>query len=194
MISVKDKVLEKWMWASVFCFALLVMGCIHQPTVTREFSDTDYTQKAIDYYRWLRSAPEIVVKRERQYLEQQPAGIDPVICMARLALVSSISSDATSHDEQHALKLLKNVIDTANSISDPVRHDYQQFSLLWHDVLEQRQHLRKSINKANKGIVAERQQIHILQEENAALLKQIEALKFIEQQLNRREQTREIKP
>jgi hypothetical protein len=50
------------------------------------------------------------------------------------------------------------------------------------------------MNKATKGIVAERQQIQTLQEENTILLKQIEALKSIEQQLNRREQTREIKP
>jgi len=189
-----DKILERWVRASVFCFVLLVTGCIHQPNVTQKPAHPDYTQKAIDYYRWLKSSPEIVVKRERHYLEQQPEGLDPIVCMARLAMISSISIDTTSQDEQRALKLLEQVINTNDSISDPLRHDYHKFSLLWRDVLEQRQQLRQSMNKATKGIVAERQQIQTLQEENTILLKQIEALKSIEQQLNRREQTREIKP
>lgn len=189
-----DKIPEGWVLISVFCVALLITGCIHQPNVTQKFVHPDYTQRAIDYYRWLRSSPDIVVKRERQYLEQQPEGLDPIVCMVRLAMVSSISADATSQDEQRALKLLEQAIDMINSVSDPVRQDYKKFSLLWRDVLERRQQLRQSMNKANKDIIAERQQIQALQEENAALLKQIEALKSIEQQINRLEQNREIKP
>jgi hypothetical protein len=190
-----DKILERWERVSAYFFVLLIItGCIHQSNVVQDSTHSDYTQRAIDYYRWLKSSPEVVVKRERHYLEQQPEELDPVVCMARLALVSSISIDTTGQDERHALKLLEQVINTNDSISDPVRHDYQKFSLLWRDVLDQRQRLRLGMNKADDGIAAGRQQIQTLQEENAALQKQIEALKSIEQQLNRREQTREIKP
>jgi hypothetical protein len=189
-----DNILERAVRVSVCCFALLVSGCIHEPHVVQESIHTDYTQKALDYYRWLKSSPEIVVKRERKYLEQQPEALDAIVRTTRLAIVSSISIDTTSQDERYALKLLEQVINTNEPISDPVRHDYQKFSVLWRDVLSHRQQLRQSINKANKGFEAERGQIQNLQEENAALLKQIEALKSIEQQLNRREQIREIKP
>lgn len=186
--------LERWVRVSACCFTLLVSGCIHQLQVVEELAHQESTQRAIDYYRWLKSSPEIVVKRERKYLEQQPEALDAIVRTTRLAIVSSISIDTTSQDERYALKLLEQVINTNDPVSDPIHHDYQKFSLLWRDVLSQRQLLRQSINKANKGFEAERQQTQALQEENAALLKQIEALKSIEQQLNRREQTRDIKP
>lgn len=191
MNPVINNLYRKGTGAIACCLFLIIASCIQQPVFTPETSAAS-GQSALDYYHWLKTLPETEIAQEREYLEQQPEELDTLVRMTRLALVLSLKTGSGPDDEKNALDLLAQAIDQPGS--SPIQRDYQQFGLVWQDVLRQRRQLRQAASKANREVQDERKQMQILREENSALIKQIEALKSIEQQINKREQTRDKAP
>ena len=172
------------------CLPLLLGGCIQNPFRV-EIPAQNY---AVDYYLWLKSSTPETLQQEIEKLDQEKNTMHPDVRAVRMALLLTITEDVTREDEKLALQLLQQTMDTTTV--SPVReiHDYQQFALIWKDVIEQRRELEGSIDHLSENLTQKQKVIQILREENAAYSKKIEALKLIEQQINDREQSHDNSP
>ena len=169
--------------------ALVIAACTNFPAMTLKSSTT--SNPALDYYHWVLSSPDKTVAEERKKLERNAEDIDPIVRMTRLAMVLSVPKLTIPQDEEQAMTLLDRVIQAKDADPQSAYSDYREFSILWRDMLETRQEMRHNVILMKQELTAEKDRINKLRQENRALLKQIEALKSIEQQINQREQSRE---
>ncbi|MDP1931156.1 MAG: hypothetical protein Q8L60_06850 [Gammaproteobacteria bacterium] len=132
---------------------------------------------AVDYYSWVILAPPDAVLQELARLEvtvDVPGAEESLVQMA--VLISAMTTDP--EQEMRALSLLNTFEERA--ATSPVESDYQAFAGLWRQVLE----LRLQSHSVDERIQA-------LEHERRSLREQIEALTSIEQQLDRRGQSRD---
>jgi len=139
---------------------------------------------AIDYYHWISLASPDATTNERVRLEQQILMPGAEEALVQLAVLISKASSSPEEDAR-ALALLGE-FDQRAAVG-PVDSEYQIFSKLWRATLEMRGEVRTM--SASKATDLTR--IEELEKESAELRRQIEALKRIEQQLDRRTQIRE---
>ena len=139
---------------------------------------------AIDYYHWISLASPDATTNERVRLEQQILMPGAEEALVQLAVLISKASSSPEEDAR-ALALLGE-FDQRAAVG-PVDSEYQIFSKLWRETLQMRGEVRSM--SASKATDLAR--IEELEKESAELRRQIEALKRIEQQLDRRTQIRE---
>lgn len=169
--------------ATLLGFGLLTAGCAYFPK-TEPPPPTVSPRSVLDYCDWLNAATQEEIAEERRRLESDPSPAAPVVRSVSLALLLSLPQGGM--DEVRALELLHGVSPAADRGDDPVTRQYRQFSVLWRQVLEERLQRDRETGDFAKTLAEEKQQARELQEHNRALQKQIEALKSIEQQMNRR--------
>lgn len=139
---------------------------------------------AIDYYYWITLASPDAAANERMRLEQQILLPGAEEALVQLAVLVS-ANDAGPDQDARALALLQE-FDQRAAVG-PVDSEYQIFSRLWRETLEMRSEMRTLADSKAEDV----SRIQQLESESAELRRQIEALKRIEQQLDRRVQTRD---
>ena len=169
----------------ILCMPLLLAGCIQNPFRV-EVPAQNY---AMDYYLWLKSASPETINQEIEKLDREKENMPSMIWSVRMALVLTTTAQVTPDDQQLALQLLQQTIESPLITSGREIHDYQQFALIWKDVLEQRGELERSLSHLNENLTEKQRLIQTLRKENTTYIKKIEALKLIEQQINDREQS-----
>lgn len=163
--------------------ALFSSGCAE---FTKIMSGTGSSQNPspVEYYLWVKSLQDSGPQREIQKLKKQKNS-DPVIQQIQLALLQSVPETTTTEDKNLALSSLQRVLENSDKSPSQIRLDYLHFASLWKDIISYRlkqRVLTDNLNKQKSGV----------EEENRKLLKQIEALKSIEQQINKREINQDI--
>lgn len=164
--------------------ALFCCGCTEFPKISKG-TEISYDIPPIEYYLWAKSLPYSENQKEIQKLKARRS-IDPVIQKIQLALLLSLPEKATPENEDFALTTLNNALKLNDKPYSTANKDYLQFASLWRDVLSHRlrqKNITDDLQKRGFG----------LEEENRKLLRKIEALKSIEQQINRREINQDIK-
>ena len=128
------------------------------------------------------------------YVLLRQQNIDPVIQQVQLAVLLSTPKNASAEQNANAVTALDQALESFEVSPDRIKQDYQQFALIWRDILEQRRQSGREIKDMSakiEEIISNlkdmRYKARILQEQNKMLLDQIEALKSIEQQINERE-------
>lgn len=144
----------------------------------------------LEYCDWLREATPGELAEERRRLEADQAEA-PVIRSVSLALLLSFHPGP---DDARALELLGTVEVNGGDLSDPIVRQYRQFGVLWREVLEDRARRERETRDFARVLGEQRRRARDLEERNLALQQQIEALKSIEQQMNRREPPRAGNP
>jgi hypothetical protein len=176
-------------WSSARIVILLIAvgsgGCAQIPTI---FTGDYISQQPspLEYYLWVKSLPNSEHSQEIQKLQARQ-NIDQVIQQIQLSLLLSVPKSASAEDEDHAITTLEHAIELSDKSSSRIERDYQQFALLWSDIIKHRRVQKNLTNDLSN-------QNHTMEEENKVLLKQIEALKSIEQQINQREKTQDNTP
>jgi hypothetical protein len=158
-------------------------GCALLPEPRQEVAPVP---SVLEYCDWLRGATPEELAEERRRLEADQAQT-PVIRSVSLALLLSFHPGS---DDARALELLGTVEVNGGDPSDPVAREYRQFGVLWREVLEDRARREQETGDFARALGEQRRRARDLQEKNSALQQQIEALKSIEQQMNRREPPR----
>jgi hypothetical protein len=141
---------------------------------------------ALEYYHWVRAASERALASELERLEAGDPGTDPMVGTVCRALILSSPRNPRA-DEERALSLLRSLAEDGEYAPDSQAYDYLRLGLMWRDMLEERRRLRARVQAAEIEIAKSTRQSRELQEELASLRDQIEALKSIEQQINRRQ-------
>lgn len=139
---------------------------------------------AIDYYYWISQASPDATDGERMRLEQRillPGAEEALVQLAVLISTRNIGPE----EDARALALLAEFEQRA--AVGPVDSEYQIFSQLWRETLE----MREEVRLMTESKAADLARIEELENESAELRQQIEALKRIEQQLDRRTQVRD---
>ena len=184
--------LHRVMGAILLCIVLFLNGCMNLSTALKR-TEASPQVPVLDYYRWVRMLPDTDIKQESEKLLRQQ-NIDPVIQQVQLAVLLSTPKNASAEQNANAVTALDQALESFEVSPDRIKQDYQQFALIWRDILEQRRQSGREIKDMSariKEIISNlkdvRYKVRILQEQNKMLLDQIEALKSIEQQINERE-------
>ena len=184
--------LHRVMEEILLCIVLFLNGCMNLSTALKR-TETSPQVPVLDYYRWVRMLPDTDIKQESEKLLRQQ-NIDPVIQQVQLAVLLSTPKNASAEQNANAVTALDQALESFEVSPDRIKQDYQQFALIWRDILEQRRQSGREIKDMTariKEIISNlkdvRYKVRILQEQNKMLLDQIEALKSIEQQINERE-------
>ena len=165
--------------------SLTLTACTQLSPVFRTEPDQQAPLSAIEYYLWVKSAPASVINRTYRQIESQKEAY-PVVRLVKLALLLSVPEKAGSKAERAALGSLEQAIVSEDSDVIGEIKDYQQFALLWRDILKQRQELRR-LNTELSGTLADKNtELQTLTKENQEYLEKINALKSIEKQMNHR--------
>jgi len=179
--------LHRVMGAILLCIVLFLNGCMNLSTALKRIEASPQVP-VLDYYRWVTD-----IKQESEKLLRQQ-NIDPVIQQVQLAVLLSTPKNASAEQNANAVTALDQALESFEVSPDRIKQDYQQFALIWRDILEQRRQSGREIKDMSariKEIISNlkdvRYKVRILQEQNKMLLDQIEALKSIEQQINERE-------
>lgn len=174
--------------AVTLSLALLATGCALLPEPKQDVAPVP---SVLEYCDWLREATPEELAEERRRLEADQPSQAPVVRSVSLALLLSLQPGP---DDARALELLSTDAVAGDSTADPVARQYRQLGLLWREVLEDRARREQETGDFVRALAKQRQRARELQESNSALQQQIEALKSIEQQMNRRETPRNGKP
>ena len=184
--------LHRVMGAILLCIVLFLNGCMNLSTALKRIEASPQVP-VLDYYRWVRMLPDTDIKQESEKLLRQQ-NIDPVIQQVQLAVLLSTPKNASAEQNANAVTALDQALESFEVSPDRIKQDYQQFALIWRDILEQRRQSGRELKDMTariKEIISNlkdvRYKVRILQEQNKMLLDQIEALKSIEQQINERE-------
>ena len=179
------RVIRSWRKAAL-CAVLVAQGCTHTLQPAR---DSLPEPSAIEYAAWLRNASATERAEELGRLEAGQPPLTPEMRSVRLALLLSLPGGSAANDAR-ALELLA-VLPGNGSQTDiePGARQYRELGLLWREILEERAAREHDVKESEHAAARERERAQDLQEKNAALRKQIEALKSIEQHMNRREQS-----
>jgi len=184
--------LHRVMGAILLCIVLFLNGCMNLSTALKRIEASPQVP-VLDYYRWVRMLPDTDIKQESEKLLRQQ-NIDPVIQQVQLAVLLSTPKNASAEQNANAVTALDQALESFEVSPDRIKQDYQQFALIWRDILEQRRQSGREIKDMTariKEIISNLKdvsnKVRILQEQNKMLLDQIEALKSIEQQINERE-------
>ena len=173
--------------AAALCLVLLLPGCAHFAPPAG--STAPAATPVLDYYEWLGSAPPAELTEELLRLEASEPPAIPVIHSVSLALLISVPGGGGAASDARALDLLNRVAAEGSDVDEnPTARQYRQFGILWREVVAERVRRGHLAGEFAEALGEQRQQARELQERNEALQRQIEALKAIEQQMNRREQ------
>jgi hypothetical protein len=176
-----------WLFALILSLALSGTGCALLPEPRQDIAPAP---SVLEYCDWLRGATPEELAEEQRRLEADQAQA-PVIRSVSLALLLSFHPGP---DDARALELLGTVEVNGGDPADPVVRQYRQFGVLWRGVLEDRARRERETGDFARVLGEQRRRARDLQEKNSALQQQIEALKSIEQQMNRREPPRAGNP
>lgn len=168
---------------AVILFFLVCGGCTNLTKMVHDTGPSEITPP-VKYYLWVKKLSNSENKQEIQKLKKQN-NIDPEIKQIQLALLLSVPEYATDENEDLAITILKHETELTEKSSSKLQEDYRQFALMWRDII----HLRRMQNGIAIGLRSRNRE---LEEENRKLLRQIEALKSIEQQINKREINQDI--
>lgn len=165
--------------------AIIAGGCSHlQDGLKGGFFR--YPVPVLEYCRWAGNLSESEVTRERELLSKQKNS-DPAIHQVQLAILLSIPQSVTVEEEVNAITALEQSMESLEESYGSLKKEYQTFARMWLDVLVQRRQQRRLINKLHTTETDLNRQIQLIEERNKVLLDQIDALKSIEEQINRRE-------
>lgn len=174
------------------CAALILNGCMNLSTALQRTIASPQVP-VLDYYRWVGMLTDTGISQESERLLRQQ-NRDPVIQQVQLAVLLSTPKNASAEQNAKAIAALDRAVESFEVSPDRIKQDYQQFALIWRDILEQRRLSGREIKDMSARIEENisnlkdlRYKARILQEQNKMLLDQIEALKSIEQQINERE-------
>lgn len=167
------------------CMAAIPAGCAEWMPRT----GANAQLPALEYYAWLKSAPEGEVEAEQARLMRTGAGADSAVRRASLALLLSVPR-TTGSNEVHARELLNNLETATGSNETGFDRDFLRLGSLWRDVLTERDRLQQAATDIGRELEIQHNRARALQEENRALRRQIDELKSIEQKINQRGQPR----
>ena len=178
---------------TILLFTLLLLnGCMNLSTALKRIEASPQVP-VLDYYRWVMMLTDTGISQESEKLLRQQNG-DPVIQQVQLAVLLSTPKNASTEQNTSAIAALDRAVESFEVSPGRLKQDYQQFALIWRDILEQRRQSELEIKEMSARIeetIANlkdmRKKVQILQDQNKMLLDQIEALKSIEQQINERE-------
>lgn len=141
----------------------------------------------LEYCAWLRDAGIVELNAERHRLEYVDSGIDEVTRRVRLALLLSLRGEPG--EREMALRLLGDLTAEPDPARGTPAHTYLELGRLWRDWLSTDLDREAAVEaEFREKLAEERQQREILEEKNAELRGQIEALKSIERKLYGRAQ------
>lgn len=176
---------------AVAVIALTTYDCARTTALFQRESEIPLSEhSALDYYLHIKSLPASGIDKMRLDLKQK-SDMKPAVRLVQKAMLLSVPEDATAEQEQLALESLLQVINTPDENTDPLSADYKEFALLWRDVLWKRQELKGISGNLNTELTAERNKALSLQQEIQELIKKINALKSIEQNMDNRMQSLE---
>ena len=183
--------LHRVMEVILLCTVLILNGCMNLSTALKR-TETSPQVPVLDYYRWVRMLPDTGISQESEKLLRQQNS-DPVIQQVQLAVLLSTPKNASDEQYSNAITALDRAVESFEVSPYRIKQDYQQFALIWRDILEQRRQSGRNIEEMSariEEIISNlnemRNKAQILQEQNKMLLNQIEALKSIERQINER--------
>lgn len=162
---------------------LLLSGCAQISSVMKGTWNSQ--MPVLQYYKWAGTLTDPDIEQELEKLRKRDN--DPAIGQVQRAILLSVVHKKDNNRYESILRSLNKAIESSVKFPGQIRQGYQQFALIWKDLLEQdRQQARK--------IVEMRNQVRILQEKNDLLREQLEAIKSIEQQINSREESNKNLP
>lgn len=168
---------------AVMLLFLVCCGCTNITKMVHGTGPSEITPP-VKYYLWVKTLSNSENKQEIQKLKKRN-NMDPEIKQIQLALLLSVPEYATIENEELAFTILKHEAELTEKSSSKRQKDYRQFALIWRDIINQRR-MQSGITNGLRSRNRE------LEEENRKLLRQIEALKSIEQQINKREINQDI--
>ena len=178
---------------TILLFTLLLLnGCMNLSTALKRIEASPQVP-VLDYYRWVMMLTDTGISQESEKLLRQQNG-DPVIQQVQLAVLLSTPKNASAEQNTGAIAALDRAVESFEVSPGRIKQDYQQFALVWRDILEQRRQsgrdtgeMSARIEETITNLKDMRKKVQILQDQNKMLLNQINALKSIEQQINERE-------
>ena len=176
----------------LLCIVLFLNGCMNLSTALKRMEASPQVP-VLDYYRWVMMLTDTGISQESEKLLRQQNG-DPVIQQVQLAVLLSTPKNASAEQNTGAIAALDRAVESFEVSPGRIKQDYQQFALVWRDILEQRRQsgrdtgeMSARIEETITNLKDMRKKVQILQDQNKMLLNQINALKSIEQQINERE-------
>jgi len=167
----------------LWCIILLFTGCVGIPHILKGTGPSTELS-VLNYYHWVESLTVTECRNEIQKLKER-RDLDPMIKHLQLAMLLSIPERTTPEDDELAKNIIEQEIKSSDSKLNGLKDDYRRFALIWIEVLKDRMKQTNLLNDLNS-------QVHDLEKKNEILLKQIEALKSIEKQINKREISQDI--
>ncbi len=160
-----------------FNLFLLAFGLLTLSACTTNPFNLDAYSKihALSYYKWVLEAEADSLQDEKARLVALQDNEPSPESLVQYAILLSARSEGGAQSDDEAIALLDSVEFAA------LTPEYQTFSTLWKQVLNAR-----TLARTNQEL------IQVLEKERITLQSQIDALTSIEQQLNNREELREL--
>ncbi|MES2623897.1 MAG: hypothetical protein V4628_01340 [Pseudomonadota bacterium] len=142
----------------------------------------------LEYYEWIRAAPEAALKVELYGLTINSLTTDPVVTAVRTSMILGASAFTTRESEQQASRLIDDV--SGMQTTTDIGNAYKMFAGVLQTLSQERQDLRAARATVQRALV----EIDGLKSRNKQLQQQIEELTSIEQQIIEREQLNSLEP